>query len=126
MDLVEVAPNVSPPVCRIMDYSKYKYEQQKKERLARKKQKIIHLKELKIGPKIGDHDYQVKLSYLKRFIEDEDKVKIVMVFRGREMAHVELGKRILDRLVGDCSPFADLEEAPAMEGRAITMIFRPK
>ena len=126
LDLVEVAPNTAPPVCRIMDYSRYKYEQQKKERLARKKQKVIHLKTLKLRPKIEEHDYQVKLQYLKRFIDDKDKVKVAMFFRGREMAHAELGRKVLERVITDTSSFAEVEESPSMQGKVISMVIRPK
>jgi len=126
MDLVEVAPNVNPPVCRIMDYSKFKYEQEKKEREAKKKQHVTHLKELKIGPMIGEHDYKVKLNHLARFIKRGDKVKITMRFRGRQMQHVDLGRGVLDKLIRDVSETAEVETPPKMEGKIISMAFKPK
>ena len=126
LDLVEVAPNTNPPVCKVMDYSKFKYEQAKKDRLAKKKQHIIHVKEIKMSSKIQEHDYQTKLSHLKRFLERGDKTKITMFFRGREMAYVDLGRKILDRLVGDLSNNGVVEEAPKLEGKQIIMTIRPK
>lgn len=126
LDLVEVAPTAVPPVCRIMDYSKYKYEQEKREKEARKKQKIVHIKEIRLGPKIGEHDYQFKLKNLTEFLKRGDKVKITMMFRGREMAHVDLGRKILDRLSSDISQIGEVEEPPKQEGRFINMILRAK
>jgi len=123
---VEVAPNVQPPVCRIMDFSKFKYEQEKREREAKKKQHIIHLKELKVGPKIEDHDYRVKLNHLERFLKRGDKVKITMRFRGREMQHVDLGRNVLQRLISDVREIAEQEKYPKLEGRIMTMVFAPK
>jgi len=125
-DLVEVAPNVNPPVCRIMDFSKFKYEQEKREREAKKKQHIIHLKELKFGPKIEEHDYQVKLNHLQRFLKRGDKVKVTMRFRGRQMAHVDLGRNILDRVIKDAQDFGDVEKSPFMEGRIMIMVIKAK
>lgn len=126
LDLVEVAPEAKPPVARIMDYSKYKYEQEKKEREAKKKQHVIHIKEIKIGPKIEEHDYQVKLNHLERFLKKGDKTKITMMFRGREMAHVDLGKKVLERLSGDIAAVGELEMGPKLEGRFLTMVVKPK
>ncbi|MFH1594706.1 MAG: translation initiation factor IF-3 [Candidatus Omnitrophota bacterium] len=126
LDLVEVAPNVTPPVCRIMDYSKFKYEQEKREREAKKKQHVTHLKELKIGPKIEEHDYRVKLHHLEKFLKRGDKVKISMRFRGRQMAHVDLGRSILDKLIKDAALFGEAERAPVLDGRMMTMVFTPK
>ena len=126
LDLVEVAPTAAPPVCRIMDYSKYKYEQEKQEKEARKKQKIVHLKEIRLGPKIGEHDYQFKLRYLEDFLKRGDKVKITMMFRGREMAHVDLGKKLLERLSSDISAIGEIEEPARQEGRFINMMIRAK
>lgn len=126
LDLVEVAPQARPPVCRIMDFSKYKYEQEKREKEARKKQHSIHLKEIRIKPKIGDHDYQVKLGFVKKFLERGDKVKITLLFRGREMAHQELGIKILDRLRADIADAGQIEKPPLKEGRAIIMVIAPK
>jgi len=124
--VVEVAPNVNPPVCRVMDYSRFKYEQEKKEREAKKKQHVTHFKELKVGPLIEEHDYQVKLRYLRRFLERGDKVKITMRFRGRQMAHVDLGRNILGRLIKDASLQGEPERPPKREGRVMTMAFMPK
>jgi translation initiation factor IF-3 len=126
LDLVEVASTATPPVCRIMDYSKYKYEQEKKEKEARRKQKIVHLKEIRLGPKIGEHDYQFKLRNLEDFLKRGDKVKITMMFRGREMAHVDLGRKLLERLSSDISQVGEVEEQPRQEGRFINMIIRAK
>jgi len=126
LDLVEVAPTAVPPVCRIMDYSKYKYEQEKREKEARKKQKIVHIKEIRLGPKIGEHDYQFKLRNLEDFLKRGDKVKISMMFRGREMAHVDLGRKILERLSSDISQIGEIEEPPRQEGRFINMVIRAK
>ncbi len=126
LDLVEVAPNASPPVCRIMDFSKYKYEQEKKERLARKKQRIVHIKEIKLKPNIEEHDYQTKLRNLKRFLDRGDKTKITLMFRGREMAHVDIGKNLMNRLMKDLSGVAQVERSPLLEGRFMVMIMTPK
>jgi translation initiation factor IF-3 len=126
LDLVEVAPNASPPVCRIMDFSKYKYEQEKKERLARKKQKIVHIKEIKLKPNIEEHDYQTKLRHLKRFLDRGDKTKVTLMFRGREMAHVDIGRDLMNRLMKDLSDIAQVEKAPLLEGRFMVMIMTPK
>ena len=126
MDLVEVAPQAKPPVCRIMDFSKYKYEQEKKEKTAKKQQKKVHLKEVKFRPKIEEHDYQVKLKALSRFLARGDKVKVTLTFRGREMAHQELGRRILDRFIKDSADIAQVERGPVTEGRFTNLIFAPK
>ncbi|MFH0771228.1 MAG: translation initiation factor IF-3 [Candidatus Omnitrophota bacterium] len=126
LDLVEVASQAKPPVCRIMDFSKYKYEQEKKAKEAKKKQHATHIKEIRIKPKIGDHDYQVKLNFIKKFLGHGDKVKISLIFRGREMAHPELGTRILERLSGDIADIAQIEKPPLREGRAIIMVVAPK
>jgi len=126
LDLVEVAPTVTPPVCRIMDYSKYKYEQEKKEREARRKQKIIHLKEIKLRPNIEEHDYQVKLGHLKRFLGRGDKTKVTIWFRGREMAHMDKGRTLLDRVTRDLSGISEVEELPKREGRRMLMTLKAK
>ncbi len=126
LDLVEIAPTANPPVCRIMDFSKFKYEQEKKAKEAKKKQHATHIKEIRIKPKIGDNDYQVKLNFIKKFLEHGDKVKISLIFRGREMAHPELGTRILERLSGDIVDIAQIEKPPLREGRAIIMFVSPK
>jgi translation initiation factor IF-3 len=125
-DLVEVAPTVNPPVCRIMDYSRFKYEQEKREREAKKRQHVIHVKELKFRPKIQEHDYQVKLHHLQRFLKRGDKVRITMQFRGREMQHVDLGRNILQRLMGDISDMGKAEANPRLEGRMMSTIINPK
>jgi len=126
LDLVEVAPTAAPPVCRIMDYSKYKYEQEKREKEAKKKQKVVHMKEIRMGPKIGEHDYQFKLKALQEFLKRGDKVKVSMMFRGREMSHMDLGRKILDRLSSEISAIGEIEESPRLEGRIINMIIRAK
>jgi len=126
LDLVEVAPNVSPPVCRIMDYSKFKYEQEKREREAKRKQHRMQIKELKFGPLIGEHDYQVKFHHLERFLKRGDKVKITMRFRGRQMQHVDLGRNMLDRLIKEAEELGDVERRPFMDGRVMSMVFQPK
>ncbi len=126
LDLVEVAAQAVPPVCRIMDYSKFKYDQEKKEKEARKKQKVIHLKEVKYHPFIEENDYQVKLRGIERFLKEGDKAKITMVFRGREMNYVDKGRKVLERLAQDISPLGEVERAPILEGKMITMIVMPK
>ena len=126
LDLVEVAPTVAPPVCRIIDYSKYKYEQEKREKEARKKQRIVHIKEIRMGPKIGEHDYQFKLRFLEDFLKRGDKVKVTMMFRGREMAHIDLGRKVLDRLASDISAVGEVEASPRLEGRIFSMTIKAK
>ena len=126
LDLVEVAPTAVPPVCRIIDYSKFKYEQEKREKEAHKKQKVVHTKEIRMGPKIGEHDYQFKLRYLLDFLKKGDKVKITMMFKGREISHVELGRKVFDRLASDISTIGEIEESPRLEGRFINMIVKAK
>lgn len=126
LDLVEVAAQAAPPVCRIMDFSKFKYDQAKKEKEARKKQKVIHLKEIKFHPFIDENDYKVKLHHLEKFLKHGDKAKITMVFRGREMNYISTGKKVLERLAQDIAAIGEVEKAPYMEGRMITMIIMPK
>ena len=126
LDLVEVASTVKPPVCKIMDYARYKYEQEKKEREAKKKSHIVHLKEIKMSSKIEEHDYQTKLNHLRRFLERKDRAKVTMFFRGREMAHVDIGKGILDRLVKDLADVGEPESAPKQEGKLLIMKLLPK
>jgi len=126
LDLVEVAPTAVPPVCRIIDYSRYKYEQEKREKEARKKQKVVHIKEIRLSPKIGEHDYQFKVRNLEEFLKRGDKVKITMMFKGREMTHIDLGRKILDRLSSDISSIGEIEESPRLEGRFINMVIRAK
>ena len=126
LDLVEIAPNSSPPVCKILDYGKYKYQAQKKAAEARKNQKIIEIKEIKMRPMIDDHDYDVKMRSIKRFFEEGDKVKVTMRFRGREMAHQELGVKVLDKVKSDLDAIAKVESQPKMEGRQMLMVISPK
>ena len=125
LDLVEVASNAEPPVCRIMDFGKFKFEQSKKQQEARKKQKIIHVKEIKFRPGTDEGDYQVKLRNLIRFLEDGDKTKVTLRFRGREMAHQELGAKLLDRIEEDLSAYGVVEQRPKMEGRQMVMVLAP-
>src|SRR5437879_11543210 len=126
LDLVEIAPGADPPVCKILDFGKFKYEEQKKKNEARKKQKIIEVKEIKLRPSIDDHDYQVKMRSMNKFIEEGDKVKVTMRFRGRELAHQELGMDVLMRVRGDLDEIAKVEQMPRMEGRQMTMVMSPK
>ena len=126
LDLVEIAPNSSPPVCKILDYGKYKYQAQKKAAEARKKQKVVEIKEIKLRPMIDDHDYQVKMRSMKRFFEDGDKVKITLRFRGREMAHQEIGTKLLDKLKADVAEFAKVEQDARFEGRQVVMVLAPR
>ena len=126
LDLVELQPNADPPVCKILDYGKHKYQAQKRANEARKKQKIIEVKEIKLRPNIDQHDYQVKMKAVRKFIDGGDKVKITLRFRGREMAHVELGTDLLTRVQEDIDDFAKIESMPKMEGRQMTMILAPK
>ena len=126
LDLVEVSPNADPPVCKVLDYGKYKYEAQKKANEARKKQKIIDIKEIKMRPGIDEHDYQVKMRSVRRFLDEGDKVKMTIRFRGREMAHQELGMKVLDRVREDVDELAKVEQFPKSEGRLMTMVIAPK
>jgi translation initiation factor IF-3 len=125
VDLVEVAPTASPPVCRLMDYGKYKYEQTKKEREAKKNQKIVLLKEMRLRPKIDDHDLETKTKMAQRFLEDGDKVKVTIVFRGRELAHPQLGRELLDSVISKLQGVANVERPPMMEGKAMSVILAP-
>ncbi len=126
LDLVEVAPTADPPVCKILDFGKYKYEEQKRRNEARKKQKVIEVKEIKLRPGIDDHDYAVKMRAMQKFIDEGDKVKVTMRFRGRELAHQELGMNVLMRVKDDLDPVAKIEQHPRMEGRQMTMVMSPK
>src|SRR5579872_5069744 len=126
LDLVEIAPNADPPVCKILDFGKFKYEEQKKKNEAKKKQKIIEVKEVKFRPSIDDHDYDVKMRSMQKFIGEGDKVKVTMRFRGRELAHQELGMNVLMRVKDDLDPVAKVEQFPRMEGRQMTMVVSPK
>ena len=125
LDLVEISPNANPPVCKIMDFGKFKYETQKKEAEARKKQKIIEIKEVKFRPNTDTHDYEVKMRNVYKFIENGDKVKITMRFRGREMAHQELGRELLLRVADDTKEMGKVENMPKMEGRQMIMLIGP-
>jgi len=125
-DLVEVAPTASPPVCRIMDYGKYKYEQSKRAKEAKKHQHVIVVKEMKFRPKTEEHDYQFKLKHITKFLADGNKVKMTVRFRGREMVHTDLGRRILERLIEDTQDVAAVEQHPKMEGRNMTLVIAPK
>jgi translation initiation factor IF-3 len=126
LDLVEIAPNSAPPVCKLLDYGKYKYQAQKKAAEARKKQKVVEVKEIKLRPMIDDHDYEVKMRSMQRFFEEGDKVKITLRFRGREMAHQELGTALLNRVKEDVSKFAKVEQEPRFEGRQVVMVLAPR
>ncbi len=126
LDLVEVAPQASPPVCRIIDFSKFKYDQEKKEREAKKHQKQSRIKEIRLKPNIDDHDYQVKVKHAIGFLKKKDKVKISLFFRGRQMEHLDLGRRILDRFISDTQNDGQLEKNPILEGRVMTFLIAPK
>ena len=125
LDLVEISPNADPPVCKILDYGKYKYELQKKAAEARKKQKTIDVKEVQIRPMIEEHDYQVKLRASKRFLEEGDKLKVTLKFRGREMAHTKLGMDLVYRLIEDIGAVGKIDSAPKMEGKQILLVMSP-
>ena len=126
LDLVELQPNAEPPVVKILDYGKYKYQAQKRASEARKKQKVIDVKEIKLRPNIDSHDYDVKMRSVRKFLESGDKVKITLRFRGREMAHVELGSQLLERVREDIEEEAKIESLPKMEGRQMIMVLAPK
>ncbi|MYN12017.1 translation initiation factor IF-3 [Pusillimonas sp. TS35] len=126
VDLVEIAPTASPPVCRLMDYGKFKYQEQKRQQEARAKQKVIQVKEVKFRPGTDEGDYQVKLRNLKRFIEEGDKAKVTLRFRGREMAHQELGMRVLERVRDDLNELVQVEAMPKLEGRQMVMVLAPR
>jgi translation initiation factor IF-3 len=126
VDLVEIAPTAVPPVCRLMDYGKFKYQEQKKAHEAKLKQKIIEVKEIKFRPATDDHDYQTKVRKLQGFLEEGDKAKVTMRFRGREMAHQELGLKVLERVKADLEAFSQVEAFPRLEGRQMIMVLAPK
>ncbi len=126
LDLVEVAPNSQPPVCRIMNYGKYKYQQSKRTQEARKHQTIIHIKEVKVRPRTEEHDLQFKLRHVKRFLDEGNKVKISILFRGREIAHPEFGKELLNRFIEGVKDVIVIEQSPRLEGRNMVMILAPK
>ncbi len=125
LDLVEVSPTSKPPVCRILDYSKYKYEQEQKAKQARKHQQQTNVREIKLRPKIAQHDYETKRGHVERFLKQQDKVKVTIMFRGREQSHPERGRMLLDRLLEDVSEIGVLEQAPLQEGRNMTMLLGP-
>ena len=125
LDLVEVAPQASPPVCRLMDYGRFKFETIKKEKDQRRKQNVIKLKEMKLRPKVAEHDFQTKFKGLKQFLEAGEKVKVTIMFRGREMVHQDIGRRILDRVADNAKQFAVVERAPLLEGKNLFMILSP-
>jgi translation initiation factor IF-3 len=126
LDLVEVSPNADPPVCKILDFGKYKYQEQKKKNEARKKQKVIEVKEIKLRPTTDEHDYEVKMRSVTRFLEEGDKVKVTLRFRGREMVHQELGVKVLDRVKEEMDAKAKVEQFPRLEGRQMVMVLAPK
>ncbi|MCF3628133.1 translation initiation factor IF-3 [Thalassospiraceae bacterium LMO-SO8] len=126
LDLVEVSPNADPPVCKILDYGKFKYEAQKKANEARKKQKVIEVKEIKMRPGIDEHDYQTKMKAVRKFLDNGDKVKMTIRFRGREMAHQDLGMKVLDRVRVEVDELAKVEQFPKTEGRLMTMVIAPR
>jgi translation initiation factor IF-3 len=126
LDLVEISPGTQPPVCKILDYGKYKYQAQKKANEARKKQKTIEIKEIKIRPNIDTHDYGVKMRAIQRFFEEGDKVKVTLRFRGREMAHQEIGFELLQQVKNDTAEIAKVESEPRFEGRQVVMVLAPK
>ena len=126
LDLLEISPNADPPVVKILDFGKYKYEQQKKKNEARKKQKVIEIKEIKVRPNIDENDYQVKMRAMKSFIGEGDKVKVTLRFRGREMAHQEIGVRVLERIRAEMDPLSKVEQMPRMENRQMVMVLSPR
>ena len=126
LDLVEVSPFAKPPVCRIMDYSRYKYEQEKREKEARKRQHTVRMKEVRYKPRIDEHDYQTKLNHIKEFIKKGNRVKVSMMFRGRELAHTDIGREIMQRIVEDLVGVAEAERSPIREGRFLNMVLAPK
>ena len=126
LDLLEISPNAEPPVAKILDFGKFKYEQQKKRNEAKKKQKVIEIKEIKVRPNIDENDYQVKLRAMKAFIDEGDKVKVTLRFRGREMAHQEIGVRVLERIKTEMDPVSKVEQMPRMENRQMVMVLSPR
>lgn len=125
LDLVEISPTAKPPVCRIMDYSKFKYDQEKKERRIKKNQKVVHLKQIRLKPHIEENDYQVKLKQIHAFLKRKDQVKVNMVFRGREMMHIDIGRGILDRIIKDTVGVGQMEKSPAVEGKIMSIVLNP-
>ncbi len=126
LDLLEISPNADPPVAKILDFGKFKYEQQKKKNEAKKKQRVIEIKEIKVRPNIDENDYQVKMRAMKSFIEEGDKVKVTLRFRGREMAHQEIGVRVLERIRTEMDPVTKVEQMPRMENRQMVMVLSPR
>ena len=126
LDLLEISPNADPPVVKILDFGKFKYEQQKKKNEAKKKQKVIEIKEIKVRPNIDENDYQVKMRAMKSFIGEGDKVKVTLRFRGREMAHQEIGVRVLERIRSEMDPLSKVEQMPRMENRQMVMVLTPR
>ena len=126
LDLVEIVPTAEPPVCKILDYGKFRFLEQKKSAEARKKQKIVEIKEIKLRPGIDDHDYETKMKAVRRFFDEGDKVKVTLRFRGREMAHQDIGYRLLERVRTETATIAKVEAAPSMEGRQMIMVLAPK
>jgi translation initiation factor IF-3 len=126
LDLVEVSPNANPPVCKIMDYGRYRYEQTKKKHEAKKKQSTFQIKEIKVRPKTGEHDLQVKIGHIKKFIGKKDKVKVSVIFRGREITLSELGREVLQKIIDETEEFAIVEQEPKFEGRILVMVLAPK
>ena len=126
LDLLEISPNAEPPVVKILDYGKFKYEQQKKRNEAKKKQKVIEIKEIKVRPNIDENDYQVKMRAMKSFIEEGDKVKVTLRFRGREMAHQDIGVKVLERIRTEMDPTSKVEQMPRLENRQMVMVLSPK
>ncbi len=126
LDLLEISPNAEPPVCKILDFGKFKYEQQKKKNEAKKRQKVIEIKEIKVRPNIDENDYQVKLRAMKAFIEEGDKVKVTLRFRGREMAHQDIGVKVLERIRADMDVATKVEQMPKMENRQMVMVLTPR
>ncbi len=126
LDLVEIVPNATPPVCKILDFGKYRFLEQKKSSEARKRQKVVEIKEIKLRPGIDDHDYEVKMRSVRRFFDEGDKVKVTLRFRGREMAHQDIGFRLLQRVKAETAPIAKVEAEPSMEGRQMTMVLAPR
>lgn len=126
LDLVEVAPQANPPVCRIMDFAKYKYEQEKREREMRKHQKHSQLKEIRLSPRIDNHDYQIKLKHIKEFLEKKHKVRIRMFFRGREISHKEIGKKLIEKLINDVEKIGRVAREPHLLGKSLVLVLAPK
>ena len=126
LDLVEIAPNATPPVCKLLDFGKYKFQEQKKQAEARKKQKVVEIKEVKFRPMIDDHDYDVKMRSMHRFFEEGDKVKVTLRYRGREMAHQEIGTKLLDKVKNDVAEIAKVEQDARFEGRQVVMVLAPR